>query len=86
MLGGIIAGIVAGIVIGLVNGILIGVVRTNPVLTTLGTNVAALGVALIFTQGDYRLHRGPVLHRRSARAALFGVIPNTLVLLSPSRS
>ena len=52
VVGGVIAGIVAGMILGSVNGVLIGVFRTNPVLTTLGTNVAAIGISLIFTQGD----------------------------------
>jgi ribose/xylose/arabinose/galactoside ABC-type transport system permease subunit len=80
VLGGIIAGIVAGIVIGLVNGILIGVFRTNPVLTTLGTNVAAIGISLIFTQGDI-VYSENEFFSQFAQDRTLG-IPNTLWILA----
>jgi len=77
----ILAGIASGLVLGLVNGVLIGVVRTNPVLTTLGTNVAALGVALIFTQGDYVYTQDPFF-TQIGQGRLFGIIPNIIVLVA----
>ncbi len=55
--GGVIAGIVAGMILGSVNGVLIGIFRTNPVLTTLGTNVAAIG--------HPDLHQGDIVYSES---------------------
>jgi ribose transport system permease protein len=75
------AGIASGLILGLVNGVLIGIVRTNPVLTTLGTNVAALGVALIFTQGDYVYTQDPFF-TQIGQGRLFGIIPNIIVLVA----
>ena len=77
----ILAGIASGLVLGLVNGFLIGVMRANPVLTTLGTNVAALGAALIFTQGDYVYTQDPFF-TQIGQGRLFGVIPNIIVLVA----
>ena len=78
--GGIVAGITAGIVIGLVNGTLIGIFRTNPVLTTLGTNVAAIGISLIFTQGDI-VYSESEWFSQFAQDRTLG-IPNTLWILA----
>jgi ribose transport system permease protein len=80
-LGAILAGIASGVVLGSVNGFLIGVTRTNPVLTTLGTNVAALGAALIFTQGDYVYTQDPFF-TQIGQGRLFGIIPNIIILVA----
>jgi ribose/xylose/arabinose/galactoside ABC-type transport system permease subunit len=80
VLGGVIVGIVAGVVIGSVNGTLIGVFRTNPVLTTLGTNVAFLGISLIFTQGDI-VYSESEFFSQFAQDRTLG-IPNTLWILA----
>jgi ribose/xylose/arabinose/galactoside ABC-type transport system permease subunit len=77
----ILVGIASGLVLGLVNGYLIGVVRTNPVLTTLGTNVAGLGAALIFTQGDYVYTQDPFF-TEIANGRLFGLVPNIIVIVA----
>jgi ribose/xylose/arabinose/galactoside ABC-type transport system permease subunit len=76
----IVAGVMSGLVLGLVNGVLIGVVRANPVLTTLGTNTAALGAALIFTQGDYVYTQDPFF-TQLGQGRLFGIIPNIIIVV-----
>jgi ribose/xylose/arabinose/galactoside ABC-type transport system permease subunit len=78
--GGIFAGIASGVVIGSVNGVLIGIFRTNPVLTTLGTNVAAIGISLIFTQGDI-VYSENEWFSRFAQDRTLG-IPHTLWILA----
>jgi ribose/xylose/arabinose/galactoside ABC-type transport system permease subunit len=75
------AGVLSGLVLGLINGVLIGVVRANPVLTTLGTNTAALGVALIFTQGDYVYTQDPFF-TQIGQGRLFGIIPNIIIIVA----
>jgi ribose/xylose/arabinose/galactoside ABC-type transport system permease subunit len=80
VLGGVIIGIIAGVVIGSVNGTLIGIFRTNPVLTTLGTNVAFLGISLIFTQGDI-VYSENEFFSQFAQDRTLG-IPNTLWILA----
>jgi ribose/xylose/arabinose/galactoside ABC-type transport system permease subunit len=57
------------------------VARTNPVLTTLGTNIAALGISLIFTQGDY-VYTQNEFFTDIGTGRVFGIIPNLLVILA----
>jgi ribose transport system permease protein len=47
---GIAAAPVVGLVVGCVNGVLIGKARVQPVIATLGTMLAARGLALLFSQ------------------------------------
>jgi ribose transport system permease protein len=74
-------GVLSGLVLGLVNGFLIGVVRANPVLTTLGTNTAALGAALIFTQGDYVYTQDPFF-TQIGQGRLFGIVPHIVIVVA----
>ena len=62
------------------NGVLIGIFRTNPVLTTLGTNVAAIGISLIFTQGDI-VYSESEFFSQLAQDRTLG-IPNSLWILA----
>jgi len=48
---GVLAGLGAGALCGLVNGVIIGIVRLNPIITTLGMLYMAGGLALYFTDG-----------------------------------
>lgn len=49
---GVLLGIGVGVGVGLINGLVTAVVRVPSFVTTLGTSVAAGGVALVFTNGS----------------------------------
>ncbi len=80
-IGGLIAGIGAGVLIGLFNGILIGVFRTNPVITTLGTQFAALGIAQLFVEGRI-VYNESETYALIAQGELIPFVPNTLLILA----
>jgi ribose/xylose/arabinose/galactoside ABC-type transport system permease subunit len=48
---GLLAGLAVGAFCGLINGAIIGVIRLNPIITTLGMLYMAGGLALYFTDG-----------------------------------
>lgn len=48
---GLLAGLAVGAVCGLTNGVIIGIIRLNPIVTTLGMLYMAGGLALYFTGG-----------------------------------
>lgn len=80
-LGGVLAGVGAGVGIGLFNGILVGVFRTNPVITTLGTQFAALGIAQLFVEGRI-VYNESETYAQIAQGELVPFIPNTLLILA----
>lgn len=49
--GGILVGLLTGVVIGFINGVVIAKLDVPPIITTLGTQTAANGIALVITGG-----------------------------------
>ena len=80
-IGGLLAGVSAGVFIGLFNGVLIGAFRTNPVITTLGTQFAALGIAQLFVEGRIVYNESETF-AQIAQGELIPFIPNTLLFLA----
>jgi ribose/xylose/arabinose/galactoside ABC-type transport system permease subunit len=79
--GGLVAGVGIGVLIGLFNGILIGVFRTNPVITTLGTQFAALGIAQLFVEGRIVYNESETF-ASIAQGELIPFVPNVLLILA----
>ncbi len=80
-IGGFAAGVGAGLAIGFFNGLLIGLFRTNPVITTLGTQFAALGIAQIFVEGRIVYNESETF-AQIAQGELIPFVPNVLLILA----
>ncbi|MEX1296926.1 MAG: ABC transporter permease [Candidatus Limnocylindrales bacterium] len=79
--GGFVAGVGSGLAIGFFNGLLIGLFRTNPVITTLGTQFAALGIAQIFVEGRIVYNESETF-AQIAQGELIPFVPNVLLILA----
>lgn len=74
---GVLAGLGVGALCGLINGVIIGVIRLNPIITTLGMLYMAGGLALYFTDGKTITGIDP------ARAQAFHFIAEGRILQIP---
>ena len=77
---GLVAGVLAGTVWGLVNGFLIAVANIPPLIVTLGTLGAALGVALLLNGGSDVRSVPTVLNQRLGYGTSFGGVPNLVLV------
>ncbi|MYW92774.1 ABC transporter permease [Amycolatopsis rubida] len=80
ILAGLVAAVLAGAVWGLINGFLIAVAGIPPLIVTLGTMGAALGVSLLLNNGSDVRTVPAQLTKTLGYGTLFGGIPNLVLV------
>ncbi len=79
----LVAAVIAGTGVGAINGVVIGYIRTNPVIVTLGSNVAILGIAQAIVGGKIVYNNDPVA-TAIVNGRFFGIPFVVLVFLAVS--
>ena len=85
----VLIGLLSGVILGFLNGIIVTYLRVPSIITTLGTQYVARGVALIVTNGGVVNLMEPSLSKTNPQIPgflqigsgnLFGVIPNMAII------